>query len=264
MLRVALLLMLPLITLGASGLEIIAHRGASRDAPENTMAAFRLGWEQGADADELDIFLTRDGRIAVLHDATTKRTTDVDLPVAESTLAQLQALDAGSKKGARWAGEKVPALEEVLATLPAGKRLFIEIKCGPEVLPALETALRASGHPAASLVLISFDYATLRQARERFPHAPIYWLASTRADKKTGVPPELDALLARAVAARFDGLNLDHKFPFDAAFAAKVHAAGLKLYAWTVNDAAIARRLAAAGLDGLTTDRPAWLREHLR
>lgn len=263
--RVLLLsLMLPLFTLGASALEIIAHRGASHDAPENTLAAFRLGWEQGADAAELDIFLTRDGRIAVLHDATTRRTTGVDLRVADATLAQVQALDAGSKKGAPWTGERVPALEEVLAGLPAGKRLLIEIKCGPEVLPALERAMAASGHAAEALVLIGFDYVTMQAARQRFPRAPIYWLARYRADKKTGAMPDIETLIAQAVAARFDGLNLDHKFPMNAAFVAQVRAAGLKLSAWTVNDAAIARRLAAAGIDGLTTDRPAWLREQLR
>src|SRR5687767_15370020 len=108
-------------------LEIIAHRGASYDAPENTMAAFRLGWEQQADANELDIYLTKDGKIILLHDKAIKRTTGVEGRPEELTLEELRKLDAGSWKGPKWAGEKLPLLDEVLATIPAGKRVFIEI-----------------------------------------------------------------------------------------------------------------------------------------
>ncbi len=122
-------------------IEIIGHRGASHDAPENTLASFRLGWAQGADANELDLRLTRDGQIAVIHDATTRRIAGLERPVAAQTLAELQALDAGSWKGAAWAGEQIPALAEVLATVPDGKRLYLEIKCGVEVLPELERVI---------------------------------------------------------------------------------------------------------------------------
>src|SRR3954447_14069494 len=107
----------------AAVIEIIGHRGASHDAPENTLASFRLGWAQGADANELDIRLTRDAQVVVFHDVTTRRITGLDLPVAAQTLAQLQALDAGGWKDAAWAGEKIPALADVFATVPEGKRL---------------------------------------------------------------------------------------------------------------------------------------------
>lgn len=247
----------------ASAVEIIAHRGASHDAPENTLAAYRLAWEQGADAGELDIYLTKDGQIVLLHDKTARRTTGVDRPIAEMTLAEVNALDAGTWKGAAWAGERAPTLAGVLAELPAGKRLFIEIKCGAEVLPELGRVMQASGKKAEQLVLIGFDFETMRQAREWWPKAPIYWLASYKADKATGELPKIEDLIAKARAAKFDGLNLEQKFPIDAAFVARVKAAGLELFTWTVNDAAVGRRLAAAGLDGITTDRPAWLREQL-
>lgn len=248
----------------ASAVEIIAHRGASYDAPENTLASLRLGWEQAADANELDIFLTKDGEVVVLHDATTKRTTGVDLKAAQSPLADLRKLDAGSWKGVAWSGEKIPTLTEALATIPDGKRMFIEIKCGPEVLPELGRLMQSSGRKPEQLVLIGFKYETMRAARELWPQAPIYWLAGYKADKATGKLPRIDDLIAKARAARFDGLNLDFKFPMDSAFVAQVKAAGLKLYTWTVNDAAVAKKLTAAGIDGITTDRPAWLREQLR
>ena len=91
----------------AHAVEIIAHRGASYDAPENTVAAFKLGWKQNADAVELDIWLSKDGKIVCLHDDNTKRTAGVDKAVADQTLAELRMLDAGSLKGTKWKGEKL-------------------------------------------------------------------------------------------------------------------------------------------------------------
>jgi glycerophosphoryl diester phosphodiesterase len=244
--------------------EIIAHRGASHDAPENTLAAFKLGWEQRADADELDIYLTKDGQIVVIHDADTKRTTGVSGAVRSRTLAELRRLDAGSWKGAKWKGERLPTLAEALETVPEGKRMFIEIKCGPEVLPILERVLRASGKKPEQLVLIGFRYATMEKARKRFPKLPIYWLAGYEADKRTGEHPDIETLVKKAKSARFDGLNLDFKFPVNPEFVSKVKGAGLRLYVWTVDDPAAAASLAEAGVDGITTNRPGWLRRQLK
>lgn len=252
------------IAMSLPAAEIIAHRGASHDAPENTLAAFRLGWEQGADAVELDIHLSKDGQIVAIHDATTKKNIGVDRPVAEQTLDELRTLDAGAWKGAQWLGEKLPTLAEALATIPDGKRIFIEIKCGAEVLPELERVVQASGKKSAQLAIIAFDYEVATQAKERLSGLPVYLLAAFKADKKTGAMPELPTLIAKAKAARLDGLDLDYKFPIDAAFVAKVKDAGLGFYVWTVNDPAVARRLVGAGVDGITTDRPAWLREQLK
>jgi len=243
--------------------EIIAHRGASHDAPENTLPAFQLGWEQGADANEMDIHLTRDGRIVVIHDADAKRTTGAGDTVSGRTLDELRRLDAGSWKGAQWKGTRLPTLDEALETVPEGKRVFIEIKCGREVLPALEGVLNASGKKPEQLVLIGFNYATMKEARKRFPQHRIYWLASYEADKRTGKRPDIDTLIRKAASAGFDGLNLHFEFPIDREFVAKVARAGLRLYVWTVDDPAVAARLAAAGVDGITTNRPAWLRRHL-
>jgi len=243
--------------------EIIAHRGASHDAPENTIAAFRLGWKQRADAVELDIQLTRDGQIVVIHDGDTKRTTGRSDRVADQTLADLRTLDAGSWKGPAWKGEKLPTLSEALETVPQGKRMFIEIKCGPEVLPVLQQVLAASRKTLKQVTVIGFNYATMKDAKSRLPKVPVYWLANYEADKKTQKRPEIDTLIRKAKAAGLDGLNLESKFPIDAALVAKVKAAGLRLYVWTVDDAALAARLSQAGVDGITTNRPEWLRGQL-
>src|SRR5580698_8356847 len=102
-------------------MEIIAHRGSSFEAPENTLAAVNLAWRQRADAVEIDVHLSRDGRLVVIHDSNTRRTTGVNRKVARQTLAELHALDAGRWKGLTWLGEKIPSLEEVLASVPPGK-----------------------------------------------------------------------------------------------------------------------------------------------
>ncbi|MDB6153086.1 MAG: ugpQ 3 [Chthoniobacteraceae bacterium] len=260
--RLAALLLAGVSSLHA--VEIIAHRGASFDAPENTVASFKLGWEQNADADELDIYLSQDDQIVVLHDKNTKRTTGVNKAVVQQTLAELRAQDAGSWKDPRWTGEKLPTLAEALATMPDGKRFFIEIKCGPEILPELEHVLKASGKKAEQLVIIGFDYETMRQARIQFPDLAVYWLASYSANKSTGELPILDDLLLKTKAAKLTGLNLDFHFPIDGNFVNKVKADGLKLYTWTVDDPVVAKTLAAAGVDGITTNRPAWLRQQLK
>ena len=108
--------------------EIIAHRGASHIAPENTVVSANAAWENGADAVEVDIYLSADGKIMVIHDSTTKRTTGSDYKVGETDSGILRSLDAGSWKGTEFAGEKIPFLEEIIETVPRGKRLYVEIK----------------------------------------------------------------------------------------------------------------------------------------
>src|SRR5262245_57354057 len=117
--------------------EIIAHRGSSFLAPENTRGAMELAWQEGADAIEGDFRLTRDGQIVCIHDASLKRTTGVDRRVEKCDLAELQSFDAGSWKGPQFAGERIPTLTEILATVPDGKRIYVEVKCGPEIVEPL-------------------------------------------------------------------------------------------------------------------------------
>lgn len=239
--------------------EIVAHRGASFEAPENTLAALRLGFAEGADAGECDIRLTRDGHAILLHDATTRRTANDshDLLAAASTLAELRALDVGMWKSPRWAGEKIPMLAEALAVVPSGRRLLVEIKCGVEILPVVEAAMQASGVSSSALLLMSFDCAVTAEAKRRFPAVEVWQIIEWRRGLAVA------DLIAQARAAGLDGLDLDKKFPLDAATVAQVHAAGLKLGVWTVDDSALARRLAAAGVDSITTNRPGWLRAAL-
>src|SRR5439155_19827959 len=117
----ACLLMPTAILADAPKVEIIAHRGASWDAPENTVAAINLAWKQKADASEFDVFLSKDGKIIVIHDKDTKRVAGVDKQVIDQTFDELRQLDVGKWKGPNFAGEKIPTLAEMLATVPKGK-----------------------------------------------------------------------------------------------------------------------------------------------
>jgi glycerophosphoryl diester phosphodiesterase len=250
--------------LTSSAVDIVAHRGASFDAPENTLAAFKLGWQQNSDANELDIWLTKDGQAIIMHDATTKRTAGLDKKVSEQTLAELRGLDAGSWKSPQWKGEKIPTLAEALATIPAGKRFFLEIKCGVEVLPEMERVIKASGKKPQQLPIIAFSYEVAKQAKARFPAHEVSFLYDWKKDKDTGVKLSADELIAKAKAGKLDGLDVHFSGPIDADYVKKVKAAGLKFYVWTVDDAAVARRMVEAGVEAITTNRPQWLREQLK
>jgi glycerophosphoryl diester phosphodiesterase len=235
---------------------IIAHRGASRLAPENTLASVKLAWQLGADAVEVDVHLTKDRRIVAIHDATTDRTAGTHLEVAATHSSYLRRLDVGGHKHPEFAGEPIPFLEEVLDTIPPGRHLFIEVKCGREILPLLDETLTRSAR-RAQIVLIGFDLDTMRAAKQRMPDVPAYWLR----DKRLWLPHRC-RLAAQARAAGIDGLNV-HWSGLTRRFVAAVKAAGLKLGTWTVDSPAHARRLRALGVDAITTNRPGWLNHRM-
>lgn len=252
-------------TPAAHAVEITAHRGASHDAPENTLAAVKLGWKQGADSVEFDVHQTADGKVVVIHDATTQRTTGVEGKVAAMTLEALRRLDAGAWKGEQWRGEKLPLLEEVLATIPAGKRVFLEIKVGPEIVVEAARIFKASKRPAQEMAIISFNPDTCAAAKKALPECQVYFLSSFKQDKATGVfSPSVAELVKGARAAGLDGLDLNANLEvLTPAAVRQIREAGLKFYTWTVDDPEVARSLVKLGVDGITTNRPEWLRAQL-
>ena len=259
---ISLLPALMLLATTSPAQEIVAHRGFSEKAPENTVAAFRLAWESGADACELDLYLTTDHEIVALHDTDTKRTTGVSKLVKKSTLADLRPLDAGSWKSPDYKGEPIPTLAESLATLPVGKqRFFLEIKHDASIVPVLAKQLEAWKPRAAQLCIIAFDRKVARNCKKALPWMPVYRLSSeVTKDKK---PVNLDQLIQHTLDDGLDGLDLGRKWDWSPALVKKVRAAGLKLFVWTINDPAEAKRLAELGIDGITTDNPITIREAL-
>ena len=237
--------------------EIIGHRGASHDAPENTVTAFQLAWEQAADGAECDIRLTKDGQIIACHDATTKRTCCKDLEVVQTTLDQLRLLDAGTWKGAAFQNERLPTLAELLATIPKGKKIYIEVKCGPEIVTPLIKQLESHGKPVSETPVICFDAKVIAELKRQRPDIPAYFLHN---------PEKISAadLIQQAREIQADGVDVKACPALTAAYAKQVREAGLRLDVYTVNEPAEARRLISIGVQGITTDRPGFLRDQLR
>lgn len=243
---------------------IIGHRGASREAPENTLESFRLAWEQGADGIEADFRLSADGRIVCMHDETTARTTDRDLNIAASSLKQLRCLDAGRWKGAGWTGALIPTLDEVLATMPHGSWFFIEIKCGAEIIAPLEMLLRASGATPERIRLLSFSAALITELRQRLPEWHACWLS----DYRHTLPgsrwrPSQEAVHETLNRSGADGLGSANRAILNQGFVASLRESGSELHVWTVDRPSDARRLCKLGVDSIMTNRPGWLRQKL-
>lgn len=238
----------------------VAHRGASARAPENTLVALRLGADLGADAVEVDLQRTRDGALVLMHDGGLGRTTDVasrfrdraPWSVGSMTLAEVRLLDAGSWKSERYAGERVPTLEETLTLIGRrpGLRLLLELKL-PQRHPGIVADLAAELGEAEKrgvldlrrVVVQSFDIAAVKELKTRCPRLTVAIL---------GLPPRthLPAL------GTWAGQVNPHHATLDAGYVEAVHAHGMSCLAWTVDRRFAMRRALRAGVDGVITNRP--------
>ncbi len=245
--------------------EIVAHRGASHEAPENTLAAFALAWQQNADAIEGDFFLTKDSAIVCIHDKTTGRLADTDLVVAESSLEQLKRLDVGSWKDKKWQGEKIPTIEEVFKTVPDGKKILIEVKCGPEIVPVLKKSLAGNQLTSDQTIVISFEQEVINQVKIQIPDIKAFWLTGFRKNEQSGQwIPDLDTIHDILGKINADGLDCRAGEVITPAFVKSIREADMELHVWTVDDADEAQRLKDLGVKSITTNRPGWLKEQLR
>jgi len=245
----------------AKSVEIIAHRGASYLAPENTMASVMLGWEKRADV-EVDVHLSKDNRIIVIHDSSTKRTGKLDLIVKDTPSRELRKLDVGSFKASGYTGEQIPFLADIIKTIPPGRKLYVEIKCGKEVLPILEKLITKSGK-MSQIVIIGFDLETVTLSKQLID-VPTYWLKGTEKDKETEKwIPHNPQLVKKVKDKGLDGLDV-HYAGVTKEFTDAVKASGQKLYVWTVDNPDEAIRLVNLGVAGITTNRPQWLRQQLK
>ena len=215
-------------------MERIAHRGAKREVPENSIPAFRRAFERGADAIELDVHATRDGVVVVHHDPSLRPGPgQAKRAIAALTWDELRRIELAPDVG-------VPRLEDVLAMTPPAKTVYVEIK-GEQIESAVLAAIAGSRVPCA---VHSFDHAAIATCRDIAPDVPrgLLFEHST-----------VDAMIAALATAgardlwpRWDGI--------DAALVRRAHDVGARLIAWTVNDLAAARALAKMGVDGLCTD----------
>ncbi|MBI2885369.1 MAG: glycerophosphodiester phosphodiesterase [Candidatus Omnitrophica bacterium] len=228
---------------------VIAHRGASADAPESTRAAIRLAVAQRADMIELDVQLTRDGRLVIFHDDTLERTTNGHGRLMDHRFREIARLDAGAWRGRRCAGERVLLVSQALRA--AGScRVNLELKAVPRPAMLLTRLNRVLDWSRARrrVLISSFDPALVRGMRRREPRMATallcreHWTASLRQARRLGcaaIHPHISLITSARVR--------------------QAHAAGLRVHAWTTDSRQEAARLLAQGVDGVVTNRPARL-----
>ena len=230
---------------------IFAHRGASAHAPENTLAAFELAVEQGADGIELDVKLSADGHVVVIHDPTVDRTTGSHGRVKDLSLAELRSLDAGGFFSEKFRNEKIPTLEEVFETV--GKRTFINVELTNYNTPrdhlVESVCILVKKFGLQSRVLFSsFLPSNLSSARSYLPEVPTGMLALNG----------LMGLWSRSFGFAFGRYDALHPNLKDATQQRIyfVHRLNRRVHVWTVNDKADMLRLFKWGVDGIFTDDP--------
>ncbi len=233
-----------------------AHRGASVRAPENTLAAFELAYEQGALAIEFDVKLTADRYVVIHHDQTLNRTTNGSGSITKQPLAALRELDAGSKFSSDFRGEKIPTLDEVFESF--GKKTFMNVELTNYASPfdglVDEVAKLVRKHGLEEQVLFSSFFPTnLTRARRLLPTVPCGQLCL----------PGRSGWWQR-LAAKVMSLQAEHpsKGDVNAAVVQRAHARGRQLYTWTVNDPAEMKSMRQLGVDAIFTDDPLLANEH--
>ena len=251
---------------------IIAHRGASGEAPENTMVAFKLAWELGADGIEGDFHLTRDGHIVAIHDKDTNKVTKGKnkLIVKKTSLKELQGLDVGSWKNETYSKARIPTLEDVIDSLPEGKKFFIEIKCGTEIMKPLikviDLKVKERPNLKTNISFISFDKDVIKSCRTQWPDIEANYLESYKkikgiskwAPNENEVFRSLKLSLASGIGTQANKEVLNPKF------IKRLRLNQLSFHCWTINDVETARHFRDLGVDSITTDFPKRIRDGLK
>ncbi|MBI9048204.1 MAG: hypothetical protein JEZ00_02195 [Anaerolineaceae bacterium] len=231
---------------------IFAHRGASADAPENTLPAFELAVQQGAHAIELDAKLSKDGKIVVIHDRTLMRTTNGNGHVHKIDFAALRTLDAGSWFSSKYENVRIPLLEEVLETI--GRKIIVNIEVTnyrspwdslPEKIAELVKRMKMTQH----VMFSSFLPKNLRKLNSYLPGTPIALLTE----------PHIYGITQWTGIARRTSPEIQHPYLTDVNqdVIEKAHERGIRLHTWTVNKEKDMKRLYQWGVDGIFTDHPA-------
>lgn len=226
----------------------IGHRGAAGTHPENTMASFRRAIELGCDGIEFDVHRTADGELIVIHDGFLNRTTNGSGLIMTKNFADVEGLDAGSWKGAQFAGEPIPTLRQVIRETPAFLFLYLELKAGSVHYPGIEEQLLALLQEEGALERVqisSFDHHALLKINQLAPTMPLGMLFADNLLDPIALAQQLGA---EALHPAWEWVT--------PALVEKAHAAGLKVNVWTVNLPEAIMLMTACGVDGIMSDFP--------
>jgi len=245
--------------------RFIAHRGESYFAPENTVEAYNLAWNNGACwGAETDVYLTKDNVLVCNHDTTTDRTGGVPGRIRDMNYADLRKLDVGAWKGEIWRGTKMPTLREVFATVPKDKHIFVEIKSAGEgeFHNAYEHARLGSGIRDDQVSIISFSLDELAHVRRSLPHVRTLYLLAIRVDENGEYQPTAEKLLETLRQYDLTGadcfpdklLESPENTAKVADYIKTIKNAGFEFHVWTFNSFEPAQKLYEMGVDSITTD----------
>jgi glycerophosphoryl diester phosphodiesterase len=246
---------------------LVAHRGASHYAPENTLPSYRLAWKEGAGIIEGDFWLTADNAIVCIHDPTTERTAPGQecIDVREVNYPDLAGHDVGSWKSEEFKDTKIPLLSEILAEMVEDTGIYIEIKQDtPKIISTLLETIDKSPVVLAQVTLIAFSSEIVRMAKQLVPELRVLLLYDPE-DEELDEASLLtaDELVSLAVEIGADGVDLGMSTELDSTYFRKLREAGLEIHVWTVNKVEDALRYIELGVDSITTDRPQGLREEI-
>ena len=237
--------------------KIIGHRGASDDAPENTISSIKEAFVQGADGVEVDVRLTKDERVVCIHDKNTVRTTGLSLEVKNTNYRELKNLDAGSWKGAAWKDELIPSLEEVLKEVPLNKEIFIEIKTSLEIIDPLISLVLSSKITKKNITMISFNAEVIKEIKLLLPEVTCNLLTAFDPSYNE---KDLPQLLKKIDA---DGVGVQNHAKLTKDFIDKIKNINKDVHVWTVNEGEKAKKYSLLGLSSITTNKPRYIKYFL-
>lgn len=236
---------------------VIAHRGYSDRAPENTLAAFRLGWENGADGVECDVYMTKDGHVVCIHDYDTGRVASEKLRIADTEWRELSVLDVGIWKDSAWEGERIPLLKKALCEGPPDLLWVVEIKCGDEIVEPLLTAIEENGSATwERIVVISFNEEPLIELKRRRPLVKAYWLSELKESGSGSYSPSIEDIVSKVEILGVDGFGGQSGPGISQELNQSLRERGLELNVWTVDEEMEAIRMADIGATSITTNDP--------
>lgn len=247
-------------------MKVIAHRGASHSAPENTLAAFKSALDMGVDMIELDVRSTLDNEIVVYHDANLKRTSSIEKKVIDMTKKDLLELDAGSWFNSSFSNEKIPSLDQTFETIGDKCEILVEIKSDNTRLSTsfLRTLFKTiyQHRLNSSVILQSFDTRILNRIHQLDPSLRLQKLIVLKIPL-LGIQLDQRVMLENVLAkGHYEAINVDHRFA-SPQLIDKIHRFNKKIYCWTVDDPSRMKKLSDIGVDGIITNQPAVLKNTL-